>query len=157
MGGDVDVPTLRAQELQIGNGRFSAGQDYERSAGRDRLSWGNHGEPHGWLLRQRVEIVEIGNAGQHGYGYFNGAFHACVRFFQCYAILGGQLPHRSQPGNNAKTLPSCKRSEEHTSELQSLMRISYAVYCLKKKKNTTHTKDTHKNNNQTQHTQQQTN
>src|SRR3546814_1748329 len=30
------------------------------------------------------------------------------------------------------------RSEEHTSELQSLMRISYAVFCLKKKKN--HTK-----------------
>src|SRR3546814_3698755 len=30
------------------------------------------------------------------------------------------------------------RSEEHTSELQSLMRISYAVFCLKKKKNTYH-------------------
>src|SRR3546814_8660017 len=29
-----------------------------------------------------------------------------------------------------------KRSEEHTSELQSLMRISYAVFCLKKKKKT---------------------
>src|SRR3546814_4478708 len=29
-----------------------------------------------------------------------------------------------------------KRSEEHTSELQSLMRISYAVFCLKKKKTT---------------------
>src|SRR3546814_3631754 len=29
------------------------------------------------------------------------------------------------------------RSEEHTSELQSLMRISYAVFCLKKKKNKT--------------------
>src|SRR3546814_7174832 len=28
-----------------------------------------------------------------------------------------------------------QRSEEHTSELQSLMRISYAVFCLKKKKN----------------------
>src|SRR3546814_8430789 len=28
----------------------------------------------------------------------------------------------------------CTRSEEHTSELQSLMRISYAVFCLKKKK-----------------------
>src|SRR3546814_9637829 len=28
----------------------------------------------------------------------------------------------------------CERSEEHTSELQSLMRISYAVFCLKKKK-----------------------
>src|SRR3546814_8843028 len=42
-------------------------------------------------------------------------------------------------------IPAC-RSEEHTSELQSLMRISYAVFCLKKKKktpkyvnNTTHT------------------
>src|SRR3546814_1737291 len=32
------------------------------------------------------------------------------------------------------------RSEEHTSELQSLMRISYAVFCLKKKKNSTHIK-----------------
>src|SRR3546814_8508731 len=34
----------------------------------------------------------------------------------------------------------CKvtRSEEHTSELQSLMRISYAVFCLKKKKKTKH-------------------
>src|SRR3546814_6529858 len=30
------------------------------------------------------------------------------------------------------------KSEEHTSELQSLMRISYAVFCLKKKKITTH-------------------
>src|SRR3546814_1284249 len=30
------------------------------------------------------------------------------------------------------------RSEEHTSELQSLMRISYAVFCLKKKKNKLH-------------------
>src|SRR3546814_3226062 len=30
-----------------------------------------------------------------------------------------------------------QRSEEHTSELQSLMRISYAVFCLKKKKNIT--------------------
>src|SRR3546814_10901112 len=32
------------------------------------------------------------------------------------------------------SLPSTTRSEEHTSELQSLMRISYAVFCLKKKK-----------------------
>src|SRR3546814_8217407 len=31
------------------------------------------------------------------------------------------------------SLPSLMRSEEHTSELQSLMRISYAVFCLKKK------------------------
>src|SRR3546814_9650945 len=31
--------------------------------------------------------------------------------------------------------PEAKRSEEHTSELQSLMSITYAVFCLKKKKN----------------------
>src|SRR3546814_2958900 len=39
---------------------------------------------------------------------------------------------------------SAQRSEEHTSELQSLMRISYAVFCLKKKKRTqtTYTKQT---------------
>src|SRR3546814_3182420 len=35
--------------------------------------------------------------------------------------------------------PESRRSEEHTSELQSLMRISYAVFCLKKKKNITST------------------
>src|SRR3546814_5466166 len=34
-----------------------------------------------------------------------------------------------------------RRSEEHTSELQSLMRISYAVFCLKKKKKNTHNKN----------------
>src|SRR3546814_6285429 len=35
-------------------------------------------------------------------------------------------------------VPVMVRSEEHTSELQSLMRITYAVFCLKKKNNTTH-------------------
>src|SRR3546814_8376655 len=34
--------------------------------------------------------------------------------------------------------PASWRSEEHTSELQSLMRISYAVFCLKKKKKQQH-------------------
>src|SRR3546814_1590604 len=38
--------------------------------------------------------------------------------------------------------PQPLRSEEHTSELQSLMRISYAVFCLKKKKKTQHTHTT---------------
>src|SRR3546814_2627160 len=37
-----------------------------------------------------------------------------------------------------KALRAQHRSEEHTSELQSLMRISYAVFCLKKKKTTHH-------------------
>src|SRR3546814_4318060 len=39
------------------------------------------------------------------------------------------------------------RSEEHTSELQSLMRISYAVFCLKKKKKTDNQKDRNNTNN----------
>src|SRR3546814_1649078 len=43
-----------------------------------------------------------------------------------------------------KLHPDSLRSEEHTSELQSLMRISYAVFCLKKKKKTTlHVHKTH--------------
>src|SRR3546814_1160964 len=37
--------------------------------------------------------------------------------------------------NDALSSHAVVRSEEHTSELQSLMRISYAVFCLKKKKN----------------------
>src|SRR3546814_1622128 len=41
----------------------------------------------------------------------------------------GQLP----PGVAFLPKPTIPRSEEHTSELQSLMRISYAVFCLKKK------------------------
>src|SRR3546814_4937787 len=36
-----------------------------------------------------------------------------------------------------------RRSEEHTSELQSLMRISYAVFCLKKKNKNNHNHDSH--------------
>src|SRR3546814_4362896 len=43
------------------------------------------------------------------------------------AAIGAQIAHPD------KTVV-CVRSEEHTSELQSLMRISYAVFCLKKKK-----------------------
>src|SRR3546814_9540759 len=43
-------------------------------------------------------------------------------------------PHRCRFVRTGECLV---RSEEHTSELQSLMRISYAVFCLKKKKTTT--------------------
>src|SRR3546814_3871528 len=41
---------------------------------------------------------------------------------------------RRQPRRRCASLRAQPRSEEHTSELQSLMRISYAVFCLKKKK-----------------------
>src|SRR3546814_6008805 len=50
---------------------------------------------------------------------------------------------------NAGVERGAARSEEHTSELQSLMRISYAVFCLKKKKYTTntHNKENKNDNN----------
>src|SRR3546814_6792627 len=51
----------------------------------------------------------------------------------CLVVAFGR-PHPIQPDPCAGRGRS--RSEEHTSELQSLMRISYAVFCLKKKKNT---------------------
>src|SRR3546814_4488496 len=41
------------------------------------------------------------------------------------------------PGDDGTAAEVVRRSEEHTSELQSLMRISYAVFCLKKKKQQT--------------------
>src|SRR3546814_1313323 len=52
--------------------------------------------------------------------------------------LGLPLPHNrscrlSAPRNKGLSCRVQARSEEHTSELQSLMRISYAVFCLKKK------------------------
>src|SRR3546814_7336904 len=61
---------------------------------------------------------------------------------------------RSQPSgpvSRIRTPWSSSRSEEHTSELQSLMRISYAVFCLKKKisKDTTDTKRQHLNRKET--------
>src|SRR5213596_3847084 len=46
---------------------------------------------------------------------------------------GRRAPHR-RPCRRRRALP-CARSEEHTSELQSHGLISYAVFCLKKKKN----------------------
>src|SRR3546814_4595936 len=49
----------------------------------------------------------------------------------------------ARASTSAPYLPIGKgRSEEHTSELQSLMRISYAVFCLKKKKRRGNTKQT---------------
>src|SRR3546814_8454692 len=42
--------------------------------------------------------------------------------------------HRPRPQDLGSGTRAIRRSEEHTSELQSLIRISYAVFCLKKKK-----------------------
>src|SRR3546814_8264683 len=46
----------------------------------------------------------------------------------------GELLAVERPGEALHVAGQVQRSEEHTSELQSLMRISYAVFCLKKKK-----------------------
>src|SRR3546814_3279135 len=47
-----------------------------------------------------------------------------------------QWPQRLEASLHISLNQREERSEEHTSELQSLMRISYAVFCLKKKNNT---------------------
>src|SRR3546814_9639044 len=59
----------------------------------------------------------------------------------CFSIGSGNRNHGQR--RRRATVPFV-RSEEHTSELQSLMRISYAVFCLKKKKrqHKNHTKTT---------------
>src|SRR3546814_4859531 len=80
------------------------------------------------------------------------AFPALVGTSHCdgHAPIG--IPHQAADGTIMETTASAaprvgahafmyrplraERSEEHTSELQSLMRISYSVFCLKKKKNT---------------------
>src|SRR3546814_2446694 len=51
------------------------------------------------------------------------------RIFDAYVDRGGNFIDTANRNTDGT------RSEEHTSELQSLMRISYAVFCLKKKKN----------------------
>src|SRR3546814_5624252 len=78
------------------------------------------------------------------YGY-DDALYGAMRLIAASARLGksvtelrGAMPHMlNTPELRFQVDESRKfaaRSEEHTSELQSLMRISYAVFCLKKKK-----------------------
>src|SRR3546814_3004786 len=58
-----------------------------------------------------------------------------------------------QKKGKSSTLPNFpERSEEHTSELQSLMRISYAVFCLKKKKTKQDVHGTEDNTSNNRHT-----
>src|SRR3546814_4131282 len=79
---------------------------------------------------------------------FCSGFHTCIAEKATSAELKGWPSCHLTPGRSLKVndLPSAAasqevartgrsgpRSEEHTSELQSLMRISYAVFCLKKK------------------------
>src|SRR3546814_10212399 len=68
---------------------------------------------------------------------------------ECNRIGAESWPRTTRwcnPGMRRRQRQCCQpllcRSEEHTSELQSLMRISYAVFCLKKKKKLTNTHTT---------------
>src|SRR3546814_10503654 len=68
-------------------------------------------------------------------------FRECID--ESFADLMAAVPKPEKPkAATATPQPAAKpkRSEEHTSELQSLMRISYAVFCLKKKKKYEQTK-----------------
>src|SRR3546814_6348039 len=60
-------------------------------------------------------------------------FDACVNNEALFEGLR-QVLLEAQQKFDVNATPTFIRSEEHTSELQSLMRISYAVFCLKKKK-----------------------
>src|SRR3546814_10881334 len=74
--------------------------------------------------------------------------HAACNSHSAGQVAGRPLPagHEKESGHPRHHPKRCRssdtwkhRSEEHTSELQSLMRISYAVFCLKKKKKRTRT------------------
>src|SRR3546814_8384797 len=73
-------------------------------------------------------------SGAHDMAYGSLAFHYVEDFGRLAAVV-----HRAlTPGSHfvftvEHPVSTAPRSEEHTSELQSLMRISYAVFCLKKK------------------------
>src|SRR3546814_9411054 len=80
--------------------------------------------------RRRVADVSRRGGYNRAPSYFpelNGAMTALTLALSKGRILEESLPFLAKVGLD--------RSEEHTSELQSLMRISYAVFCLKKKKN----------------------
>src|SRR3546814_4219324 len=83
-------------------------------------------------VQERLACRQRGARARHGDGKIDfrigGQHVACLRF--------GPASRGERLCNGFSRLPAhqCFRSEEHTSELQSLMRISYAVFCLKKKK-----------------------
>src|SRR3546814_3921861 len=80
-------------------------------------------------VRRAAPTAEETKANFAHYAHVYGAQGFLERREAMVAMTPGPLYHAA---------PNAWRSEEHTSELQSLMRISYAVFCLKKK----HTKQT---------------
>src|SRR3546814_6713318 len=85
--------------------------------------------PYATLFRSGDRLADRGRHGLPATSLQNGGRDA--------AGSDGLMLGDQQRDALAHITPGSVRSEEHTSELQSLMRISYAVFCLKKKK--THT------------------
>src|SRR3546814_13407872 len=74
---------------------------------------------------------------EHGRDQDGGQRHRAGRHRLLPLAAGGAAADAVRPAARAAQPPrhrAAPRSEEHTSELQSLMRISYAVFCLKKKR-----------------------
>src|SRR3546814_3457306 len=89
-----------------------------------RVCWSLIGNP---AIEQRVCQSLVNRFGRFlnpvtQIGDFAGDYQGCGAVEQNCVAIGAMLAQQQLP-----------RSEEHTSELQSLMRISYAVFCLKKK------------------------
>src|SRR3546814_3991227 len=90
------------------------------------------------LLTARYRIDRVGLWGFRHVGI--GRCRRIADFGQIrrIAAIGGLTQRRIVRARSiarSRARVRARRSEEHTSELQSLMRISYAVFCLKKKKN----------------------
>src|SRR3546814_2909077 len=97
------------------------------------------------LIGGVLMIFTLLYARAYGYGKQDGVgkmpvwratSHAGLALFMPVVILGGIYGGIFTPTEASVVAVFYARSEEHTSELQSLMRISYAVFCLKKKKTT---------------------
>src|SRR3546814_5371358 len=95
-----------------------------------------------FLATVRFFFNDAATPGIYTYGHTLSLHDALPFFLNLRAWAGGER-HRHEPergdqrGHDHGPEPGCRapdtgRSEEHTSELQSLMRISYAVFCLKK-------------------------
>src|SRR3546814_9972325 len=82
------------------------------------------------------KLLDQGEAGDNIGALLRGTKREDVERGQVLAKPGSITPHTKFKAE-AYILTKEERSEEHTSELQSLMRISYAVFCLKKKNNHT--------------------
>src|SRR3546814_7251488 len=70
-------------------------------------------------------------------GFASGAAISFTPFIGLHFVLATLLALCIRGNIVASAIGTMVRSEEHTSELQSLMRTSYAVFCLKKKNTTT--------------------